>query len=80
MFATMQDPHVPEFINRLDDAQKKATRAYLPTTNDWLDDMATSSLLLENSFPNDCPAGTVSSPLSRLGRLGKSSPPPSIVQ
>ena len=48
MFSIVQDPRVPEFINRFYNSQKKATRAYLPITNDWMDAMATSALLLEN--------------------------------
>ena len=46
---------MPEFINRFDDAQKKATRASLPITDDWLAAMATSALLSSNYFPNDHP-------------------------
>ena len=47
---------MPEFINRFYDTQKKATRASLPITDDWLADMATSALLSVNYFPNDRPA------------------------
>ena len=56
MFSIMQYPHVPKFINIFDAAQKKATCAYLPITNDWLDAMATSALIFENYFTNDRPA------------------------
>ena len=61
MFATMhlwwaEDPPVPKFINRFDDAQKKFTRTSLPIANNYLADMATSALLSSNSFPNDFPA------------------------
>ena len=57
VFATMhlwwaEDSLVPEFINRFNNAQKKATHNSLPITNDWLAAMATSTLLWENSFPN----------------------------
>ena len=45
-----------DFINRFDEAQKKATRASLPITDDWLAPMATLALLSTNSFPNDCSA------------------------
>ena len=58
MFATLhlwwaEDPRVPNFINIFGDAQKKATRASLPITDDWLAAMATSALLSENSLPNN---------------------------
>ena len=46
-----EDPRVPEYINRLEDAQKKATRASLPITDDWLAAIATMSLLSAGSFP-----------------------------
>ena len=60
MFSTMhlwwaEDPRLPEFINRFNDAQKKATRASLPITDNWLASVATSALLSEKSFPNDHP-------------------------
>ena len=60
MFATMylwwaEDPRVPEFINRFNDAKKNATRASLPITDDWLAAMETLALLSDNYFPNDCP-------------------------
>ena len=44
---------MPEFINRFDDAKKKATRASLPITDDWLAAMAISAIISANSFPND---------------------------
>ena len=61
MFSTMhllwaEDPCAPKFINKFDNAQKKATRVSLPITNDCLASMATSALLSANSFPNDRPA------------------------
>ena len=49
------DPCVPQFIMTMEEAQKKAKRAGLPIANNWLAEFSTSSLLLANSFPNDCP-------------------------
>eukprot|EP00804_Cyclotella_cryptica_P009042 CCRYP_003143-RA/>CCRYP_003143-RA protein AED:0.97 eAED:1.00 QI:0/-1/0/1/-1/1/1/0/306 len=46
-----EDPCFPEYINRLEDAQKKAAQANLPITNDWLAAIATMSLLAAGSFP-----------------------------
>jgi hypothetical protein len=46
-----EDPRVPEYINKLDDAQKKASRAQLPITDEWLAAIATMSLLSAGSFP-----------------------------
>jgi hypothetical protein len=46
-----EDPHVPEYINKLEDAQKKALRASLPITNEWLVATASKSLLVAASFP-----------------------------
>eukprot|EP00804_Cyclotella_cryptica_P001437 CCRYP_003680-RA/>CCRYP_003680-RA protein AED:0.63 eAED:0.34 QI:0/0/0/1/1/1/2/0/664 len=46
-----ENPCVPEYINRLEDAPKKAARANLPITNDWLAAIATMSLLAAGSFP-----------------------------
>ena len=51
-----EDPCVPEFINIFDDAQNKATCAYLPITVNWLAAMYTSALLSADSFPNDRPS------------------------
>jgi hypothetical protein len=45
------DPRVPECINKLEEAQKKALRANLPITNDWLAATASLSLLTAGSFP-----------------------------
>jgi hypothetical protein len=45
------DPRVPEYINKLEDAQKKAHRAGLPITNEWLVATASKSLLVAASFP-----------------------------
>ena len=39
----------------MEEAQKKAKRSGLPITDNWLAAFATSSLLLSNSFPSDCP-------------------------
>ena len=60
MFATMhlwwaEDPQVPEFINRFNDAQKKATQASLLITDDWLAAIATSDLFSTNYFANYFP-------------------------
>jgi hypothetical protein len=46
-----EDPRVPEYINKLKDAQKKALRAALPITNEWLVATASKSLLSAGSFP-----------------------------
>ncbi len=46
-----EDPRVPEYINKLEDAQKKALRASLPITNEWLVATASKSLLSAASFP-----------------------------
>ena len=61
MFVTMhlwwaEDTRFPEFINILNDAQKKANHASLTITDYCLTAMATSALLSENSFPNDHPS------------------------
>ena len=49
------DPHVPQFIMTMEEAQKKAQRSGLPITNNWLAAFTTSPLLLANYFPNDHP-------------------------
>jgi len=49
------EPHVLEFINAMEDAQKKAVHASLPISDNLLAAFATASLLGENSFPNDSP-------------------------
>ena len=38
---------------KMKEAQKKAQRAVLPITDNWLAEFATSSLLLSNSFTNN---------------------------
>eukprot|EP00804_Cyclotella_cryptica_P009896 CCRYP_014167-RA/>CCRYP_014167-RA protein AED:0.40 eAED:0.40 QI:0/-1/0/1/-1/1/1/0/256 len=45
------DPRVPEYINKLEEAQKKAAHANLPLTNAWLAAPASVSLLTAGSFP-----------------------------
>jgi hypothetical protein len=45
------DPRVPEYINKLEEAQKKANRANLPLTDAWLAATASLSLLTAGSFP-----------------------------
>ena len=47
------DPRVPQYVMRMEDAQRKATRADLPISDAWLAAFATSSLFQANSFPND---------------------------
>ena len=44
------DPRVPEYINKLEEAQKKALRAGLSITNEWLAATASLSLLTAGSF------------------------------
>ena len=51
-----EDPHVPKFFNRSNNAQKKATFTSLPIMDDWLVAMSTSTLLSENSFTNNGPS------------------------
>jgi hypothetical protein len=46
-----EDTRVPEYINKLEDVQKKALRASLPITNKWLVATASKSLLIAASFP-----------------------------
>eukprot|EP00804_Cyclotella_cryptica_P000193 CCRYP_016175-RA/>CCRYP_016175-RA protein AED:0.26 eAED:0.26 QI:0/0/0/0.6/0.75/0.8/5/0/1027 len=46
-----EDHRVPEYINKLEDAPKKALRAFLPITNEWLVTTASKSLLSAASFP-----------------------------
>ena len=49
------DPQVPQFIMTMEESQKKAQRAGLPITNNWIAVFATSCLLFVNSFPNNRP-------------------------
>jgi hypothetical protein len=69
-----EDPRVPEYINKLEDAQKKAARATLPITNDWLAATATKSLLAAGSFPIQRPVWDARLPATRPGRHGSSGP------
>ena len=49
------NPRVPEYINKMEDSQKKATCAVLPITDNWLIAIASSSLLSAGSFPKQRP-------------------------
>ena len=49
------DPRVPEYVNRLEDAQKKSVRAKLPIDDKWLAAIVTSLLLAAGSFPKQRP-------------------------
>ena len=48
-------PRVPEYVNRLEEAQRKSVRASLPIGDKWLAAIATSSLLAAGSFPKQRP-------------------------
>ena len=50
-----EDPRVPEYINKLEDAQRKSVRASLPISDKWLAAIATGSLLAAGSFPKQRP-------------------------
>ena len=67
-----EDPCVPEYINKLKDAQRKSVRASLPISDKWLAAIATGSLLEASSFPKQRP----DSPSSFLDRklYGDASP------
>jgi len=60
-----EDPRVPEYINKLEDAQKKAARAALPITNEWLAATATKSLLAAGSFPIQRPVWDAKLPATK---------------
>ena len=45
------DPRVPEYINRLEDAQKKLVQTNLPINNMWLAAIVTGFFLAAESFP-----------------------------
>jgi hypothetical protein len=62
-----EDPRVPKYINRLEDAQKKASRsrAALPITNEWLAATATKSLLAAGSFPIQRPVWNANLPATK---------------
>ena len=49
------NPRVPEYVNRLEDAQKKSVRAKLPIDDKWLTAIATGLLLSAVSFLNQRP-------------------------
>ena len=49
------NPRVPEYVNRLEDVQKKSIRANLPISDLWLAAIATGSLLATGSFPKQHP-------------------------
>ena len=49
------DPRVPEYVNRLKDAQKNSVRAKLPISDMWLAAIATGSLLAAGSLPKQRP-------------------------
>ena len=46
-----EDPRIPEYINRLEDTQKKSVRATLLIDDKWLAAIATGLLLAAGSFP-----------------------------
>ena len=50
-----EDPRVPEYVNRLEEAQRKSIRASLPIEEKWLAVIATGSLLAAGSFPKQHP-------------------------
>ena len=50
-----EDPRVPEYVNRLKEAQRKSIRVSLPIDNKWLAAIATGSLLAAGSFPKQRP-------------------------
>ena len=49
------DPHIPKYVNRFEDAQKKSVCANLPISDMWLAAIATSSLLAAGIFPKQRP-------------------------
>ena len=62
---------IPEYTNMLKDAQKKATRANLPMSNDVLVMIATKSLMEANTFPNETHCGGSVSSTKNHGWNGK---------
>ena len=52
----MADPRVPQYVIKLEEAQRKADGAALPISDDWLAAFATSSLLRANSYLTNRPA------------------------
>ena len=49
------NPRVPEYIKRLEDAQKKSVREKLPINDMWISVITTGSLLSAGSFPKHFP-------------------------
>ena len=49
------NPRIPEYVNRLKDAQKKSVRANLPISDMWLAAIATGLLLAAGSFLKQLP-------------------------
>ena len=49
------DPCVPKYANRLEDAQKKLVRAKLPIDDMWLASISTGLLLAAGGFPKQRP-------------------------
>ena len=50
-----KDPRSPEYINNLEEAQRKSVRESLPIDDKWLATIATGSLLAAGSFPKQRP-------------------------
>ena len=51
----VEDPRVPEFFTRCEDAQQKARRSGLAISDAWLVALASRSLLMEKIFPDERP-------------------------
>ena len=49
------NPHVPEYVNSLEEAQKKSVQAKLPIDDKWLATISTGSILPAESFPKKRP-------------------------
>ena len=45
-----EDPHFLEYVNHLENTQKKSVRAKLPIDNNWIAAIATGSLLATGIF------------------------------
>ena len=50
-----KDPRVPEYVNRLEEAQRNSIRALLPIDEKCRTAIATGSLLVAGSFPKQQP-------------------------
>ena len=50
-----EDPRVPEYVNRIEEAQRKSVRASLPIDDKWLAAVSTGSLPATGSFPKQHP-------------------------